>query len=159
MNDVQLTLSKLADPASTFGRQNLTLESLVEDVHQINAKLGTDLEGSLATYRQICGKVKHRHNKQLAHYDLATLMTARSTPTPGPSRQEIEDALGELRNFMNALQRPFTDAVTAYSEFVLTTDGDQLLSVLKQGLRYGELVDSSAVHWDDLRQNSKYFGV
>lgn len=159
MNDVQLTLSKLADPASTGGRQNLTLESLVKDARQIDASLGKELEGSLATYRRLCGKVKQRRNKQLAHYDHATLMTARSTPIPGPSRQEIEDALGELRNFMNALQRPFTDAETAYSEIVLTTDGDQLLSVLKQGLRYQELVDSSAVHWDDLRQNSKYSGV
>jgi hypothetical protein len=60
---------------------------------------------------------------------------------------------------MNALQRKFTDAETAYGEFVLTTDGDLLLSVLKQGLRYQELVAVGAVDWDDLRQHSKYFGI
>ena len=160
LNDVELTLSKLADPAKTAGRQNLTLQSLVKDVSQLDdATLCKELQGMLVDYRQLCDKVIHRRNKQLAHFDLATLMAAKSTPIPGPSRQEIEDALLALRVFMNALQRKFTDAETAFGEFVLTTDGNLLLSVLKQGLRYQELAAAGAVDWDDLRQHSKYFGI
>lgn len=159
MKDVELTLSKFADAAITSGRQNLTLESLVKDVIQLDATVGKELEGKLVDYRQLCKKVIQRRHKQLAHFDLATLMAARSTPIPGASRQEIEDALRALRLFMNALQRKFTDAETAYGEIVLTTDGDLLLSVLEGGLRYQELVAAGAVDWDDLRQHSKYFGI
>jgi AbiU2 len=159
MNDVELTLSKFADAARTSGRHNLTLESLVKDVSQFDATLCKELNGMLVDYRRLCQKVIHRRHKQLAHFDLATLMAEKSTPIPGASRQEIEDALRALRMFMNALQRKFTDAETAYGEIVLTTDGDQLLSVLQRGLRYQELAAAGAVDWDDLRQHSKYFGI
>lgn len=160
MKDVELTLGKLADPAKTAGRQNLTLESLVKDVRQLDdATLCKKIDGMLVDCRRLCEKVTHRRNKQLAHFDPATLMAAKSTPIPGPSRQEIEDALLALRAFMNALQRKFTNAETAYGGFVLTTDGDLLLSVLEQGLRYQELTTAGTVDWDDLRQHSKYFGI
>lgn len=160
MDHVEITLSKFADPVKTGGRQNLTLESLVKDVSQLDAAtLSKELDGMLVDYRQLCRKVINRRNKQLAHFDLGTLMDAKSTPIPGPSRQEIEDALQALRVFMNAVQRKFTHAETAYAEFVLTTDGNLLLSVLKQGLRYQELAAAGVVDWDDLRQHSKYSGI
>ena len=160
MREVELTRSKFADRATTAGRQNLTLESLLKDVRQLDdATLCKELEGMLTDYRQLCGKVIHRRHKQLAHFDLATLMAAKSTPIPGASRQEIENALQALRAFMNTLQRKFTDAESGYAAVVLTTDGDLLLSILSQGLRYQELVGSGAVDWDDLRQHSKYFGI
>ena len=160
IDNVQLTLSKLADRPTIAGRQNLTLESLLNDISQLgDAILSKELAGKLVNYRQSCEKVIHRRNKQLAHYDLATLMAAKSTPIPGPSRQEIEDALLTLRAFMNALQRNFTDAETAYSEFILTTDGDLMLSILKQGLRYQKLVDTGIVDWNDLRQHSRHSGI
>ena len=99
----------------------------------------------LGEYRQRCKKVIHRRNKQLAHFDLATLMTAKSAPIPGPSRQEIEDALLALRIFMNALQRKFARTETAYRDILLTTDGDQLLLVLEHGLRYQHLEAAKAI--------------
>lgn len=75
-------------------------------------------------------------------------MAERSAPIPASSRREIEEALVALRAFMNALQRKFTDAETAYGEIALTTDGDQLLSVLRRGLRYRELAAAGVVDWE-----------
>jgi hypothetical protein len=146
LNDVQLTLSKLADPTMTSGRQNLTLESLVKDIDQLgDATLRREVDGMRADYQDRCRAVRHRRNKQLAHFDLATLIAGKNAPLPGPSRQEIEAALGVLRLFMNTLQQKFTHSETAYDQFILRSDGDQLLSVLKEGLRYEELVDAGSV--------------
>lgn len=98
----------------------------------------------------LCALMRHRRNKQLAHYDLQTLLTAKTTPLPGPSRQEIEEGLAMLRNFMNTLQQPFTNASTAYQEICLTTDGNLLAEVLRGGLRYHELVRTGVIPWNDL---------
>ena len=146
MNDVELTLSKLADPTSTSGKQNLTLECLLNDLAELgDTTFYKEVARMLGEYRQRCKKVIHRRNKQLAHFDLATLMTAKSAPIPGPSRQEIEDALLALRIFMNALQRKFARTETAYRDILLTTDGDQLLLVLEHGLRYQHLEAAKAI--------------
>ena len=159
-DNLELTLSNLADRASTAGKKNLTLESLLNDLRQLNyPALYEELEGVLSKFKEMCKKVRHRRNKQLAHSDLKTLMSTGSNPIPGASREEIEDALLKLRAFMNALLRQFADATTAYEEIVLTWDGDVLLSVLKQGLRYHELVKAGTVPWDDLRSHSKYSGI
>lgn len=154
MDSVQLTLSKLADRSQTAGRQNLTLDRLVADINSLgDTALSSELNEILTEYRDRCAQMKNRRNKQLAHYDFDTLLNAKSTPIPGPSREEIENGLEALRRFMNTLQRKFTEAETAYHRIVLTTDGELLALVLKRGLRYQELVDRGVVSWDDLRQH------
>lgn len=160
LSDVQLTLSKLADRPKTAGRQNLTLESLVADIDQLgDALLCKELRGILADFRDKCKDVIHRRNKQLVHFDRATLLVAKSSPLPGPSRREIEGALSVLRLFMNTLQRRFTASETAYAAFALETDGDMLLSLLQQGLRYQELAADEIVAWNDLRDHSKFGAI
>jgi hypothetical protein len=155
MDSVQLTLSKLAERPRTSGQKNLTLASLIWDVEALgDAALGHALQDLLSAYRRSCAQLIHRRHKQLAHYDRATLLNQVSTPLPGPSRQEIEDALAVLRAFMNTLQRDFTQSETAYDHFVMTYDGDLLLSVLRQGLRYQELVRDGTLSWNDLREHS-----
>jgi len=63
LNDVQLTLSKLADPAATFKRPNLTLETLLQGVSELpDPQLATKLRPLLADYRTACEKVKARRN-------------------------------------------------------------------------------------------------
>jgi len=73
LNDVQLTLSKLADPAATLKRPNLTLETLLQDIETLpEPKFAAQLTPLLARYRTACARVKTRRNKDIAHFDFAT---------------------------------------------------------------------------------------
>jgi AbiU2 len=161
LNDVQLTLSKLADPAATFKRPNLTLETLLHGVSGLpERQLATKLTPLLANYRAACERVKARRNKDIAHFDFATQISParKAEILPGPSRQEIDAALTALREFMKEAFGHFEGRQMAYELFSLHDGAHQLLLLLKQGVRYDELVEAGTIDLVDLAK-SPYFGV
>jgi hypothetical protein len=156
MNDVQLTLVKLADPSETCGRENLTLETLVIEVEKVTSDgLPNALRQSLIVFRQCCEKIKRRRHKDIAHFDLSVQLGNKAEVLPGPSRQEIELALLELRKFMNLFLTFFQNTQKAYEKFSLQTDGNTLLFRLKESLRYEQLQLLGTIPQEDIVQ-SKY---
>jgi hypothetical protein len=162
LSDVQLSLSRLADPAETCGKQNATLDRLLKEITALTIpqRLNDELNGHLQRYRDRCRDIKVRRHKELAHADLGSLLrrygSAAGAPIPGPSRQEIEDALASLREFMNAIDSHFTNSHMAYENFISRNDGESLVGILKQGLRYGELRRAQVLPHDDLKKLSRY---
>ncbi len=161
LNDVQLTLSKLADRATIGNRRNVTLETLLQEIEAVSEReLAGQLTPLLARYRTACGDVKTRRNKHIAHFDFATQIApgGKAAALPGPSRKEIDTALIALREFMATIFGHFERKHMAYEMFSLHDGANQLLFVLKQGLRYDELVEVRAIDRGDLVR-SPYFGV
>jgi hypothetical protein len=150
VDDVQLVLSKLADPASTLGHQNLTLETLIVDLK--SAGLSIDDSGTtemLTVFRDKCKRILARRNKMLAHFDAAALLK----PLEGPSREEIEAALAELRDLMNRLAGVLGESEPAFQMVIMDSDGDSLVALLKEGLRYEELLRDGRIGWNDLAES------
>jgi hypothetical protein len=155
LDDVQLTLCKLGDPAKTMGKKNMTLELMLDQVVAVSDKaFGAVLEANLADFREKCKLFKRRRNKRIAHYDFNTLVKRRASPLPVPSREEIGKALLALQEFMNNIEARFTDSTTAYAHFGSQgVDGDALIELLKEGLRYEQLMQDGAIEWDDLQKH------
>lgn len=153
LDDVQLGLAKLGDPATTRIRgtavENLTLLNLCKLVTASGA-LVAELPPLLAAYDNACAKARERRNKRIAHFDLHTMLQSKASLS-GPSREEIEVALEALRSVMNCISLHFTGMQTAYELIVLDSDGESLIATLKRGLRYRELVMDGAIPHDDLR--------
>lgn len=161
LNDVQLTLSKLADPATTSGRQNLTLETLFQEITGLpEPRLATTLTPLLTNYRAACEKVKTRRNKDIAHFDSATQSepARKAEILPGPSRQEIDLALDALRKFMREVFGHFESRHIDYKSFSFHDGAPLLLQLLKKAIRYDELVEAGMIEPDDLAKRP-YFGV
>lgn len=114
----------------------------------------------LADYRDRCGQVKTRRIRELAHADFGTFLqqhgNAKGLQIPGPSRQEIEDALEALRKFMDAIEVHFNSSPMAYEHFTSRRDGNSLVWILKQGLRYQELREAQVIPFDDLKNFDRY---
>jgi len=77
-----------------------------------------------------------RRHKTLAHSDHDNLLSqyglnAAATPLPGPSRQEIEEALLSLREFMNLIGQYFGRGITVYDLKFQYGDAETMLSILK----------------------------
>src|SRR4051812_43338201 len=77
--DVQLSLSKLADPPATFGKENASLERLANAIIAVSASESSPQEASelpklLEDYRTACKGIVGRRNKALAHADLAVTL-------------------------------------------------------------------------------------
>ncbi|QOY22207.1 hypothetical protein FYK61_12880 [Xanthomonas citri] len=156
LDDVQLGLAKLGDPATTRIRgavvENLTLFNLCQSVTASGA-LVAELPPLLAAYNNACAKARDRRNKRIAHFDLKTMLKAKAS-LRGPSREEIEVALEALRSVMNCIALHFTGTQTVYELIVLDNDGDSLIATLTRGLRYRELVEDGAIPHGDLRSSS-----
>ncbi|MGH8491581.1 MAG: hypothetical protein ACRERR_00515 [Moraxellaceae bacterium] len=158
LDDVQLGLAKLGDPRTTHTKNgrldNMTLDALAHEITSPTS-LKTELDTKLITYKVACSKVKDRRNKRIAHFDLKTMLNPQDSFLLGPSRDEIEAALIELRSFMNCIELYFTGSRTAYDLITLKDDGDSLIFALSKGLRYQDLVKAGKIPTDDLRSSMR----
>jgi hypothetical protein len=155
LNDIQVSLSKLTDPARTGKYDNLSLEQLQERIEATgDEQLAGRLRQLLNTLHDKCQAFRIRRNKRLAHLDLITAMQKGANSLPPISRQMIADALEIIREYMNVIDGHYCDNETVYEDFMMLSDGEALLTWLKHGLRYEELLQEQKVSWDDLQQSA-----
>jgi hypothetical protein len=153
LHDVQLSLSKLGDPAGSGSRENMTLEALHQVLQTSGETLAADkMKASMQRFAMACIKIRHRRNKWIAHFDRSTMLNDDVIPRMGPSREEIESALAALRKAMNCISLHYAETTISYEHFSMQADGEALIQSLRRGLRYRELVDEGIVGRDDYRK-------
>jgi hypothetical protein len=154
LDDVQLAISKIGDPAGAGKTRNLTLRRLQVDLRDTGEiSLVANLEPHLKTFEDSCSEIRHRRNKWIAHSDLDTKLGARAIPLSGPSRSEIETALAALREALNCVELHYTGSQTAYEHFVMNQDGEHLIMELARAKRYRVLVGDGTIPRDDFHRN------
>lgn len=155
LNEVQVCLSKLTDPAKSGKNNNLSLEQLQSQLHQHgDPTLTTKCRTLLDKIHCQCQVFRIRRDKTLAHLDLPTAMKQLPQPLPGVSRQMIEDALETVRHYMNAIEAHYNVNEWVYEHFILNHGSAALLATLRAGLRYEELVQERALPHDDWRKGN-----
>lgn len=150
LGEVQVSLSKLTDPARSGRFDNLSLEQLQARLaaHGDQA-LAAQTRSVLDTLHSKCKPFRAWRNKQLAHLDLTTAMKSSPDPLPGISRQMIEEALALVREFMNKIERHYRDSEVGYEGFIMQSAGEALVGMLRYGLRYEELLKERTISYDD----------
>jgi hypothetical protein len=138
LQEVEITLSKLTDPP----RKNLSLKQLYKRIEAHgNSDFVRSLGKLLEDLKIKCEDIRKHRDKRLAHFDLTTAMQNSWNLLPGISRQMIEEALEVTRNFMNTIEIYYIGSTYRYEHCIMsTTDGEALISILKNGLRYKELL-------------------
>lgn len=150
LGEVQVSLSKLTDPADAGKFENLTLEQLQKRVESHGGQqLSMDLRALLDDLHRKCQPFRTWRNKRLAHLDLTTAMQSTANPLPDISRQMIEEALQVVREYMNSIERHYCDTEMGYEHFMISSGSTALVSMLKYGLRYEELLQDSKIPLDD----------
>ena len=146
LGEIQITLCKLTDPASSRKDENLSLEQLQKrfEAQKEDKNFVNNLQMLLNDIKNKCRDIRVRRHKQLAHLDLVTTLQSDLNPLPGISRQMIEEALELIREYMNTIQGHFMGSETGYEHFLMkASDGEALISLLKYGLRYEELINDT----------------
>lgn len=151
IGEVQITLSKLTDPARSGKDENLSLEQLQK---LVEAQGGVDLviksRSLLDDLQNKCEVIRMRRHKQLAHLDLTTTLQSNVNHLPGISRQMVEEALSVVREYMNTIEGHYLESETGYDHFLMNfSDGEALISMLKYGLRYEELIKDEKMFSDE----------
>lgn len=149
--DIQLTLSKLSDPAMTFKKENATVHHLLNEVEKLNVpELMAKLPPLYKTFSEACQPVRELRNKVIAHIDREIALRKASAP-PTATVGQIREALEALSALMNAIEAYFDGSETAYEHFGTRGAGvEALLGLLKMGLRYDLLQRRGDILWQDV---------
>ncbi len=151
-DEVQVTLSKLTDPAKMGKHENLSLEQLqIRLQAHGDTMLAQQCRNTLDTLHSQCASFRLHRHKKLAHLDLSTALRTPAQPLPGVSRQMIEDALLTIRTYLNAIEMHYNESEWGYEDFIMQSDGDALVATLRAGLRYEELIHERKLPYDDWR--------
>lgn len=138
LDDVVLTLYRLAGPRQSKGKENMCLAQLVDGVRKCgHLELAVQLKDRLDTFGQKCKPLQARRHRWIAHCDFETALGRR--PQPAVSRLMVEEALKILRDFLNEFQRHFLDATTAFERIILPSDAEGLICRLKQSVAFDDL--------------------
>ena len=67
------------------------------------------------------------------------------------SQQMVEDALSLVREYMNTIQTHYSQTETGYQHFIMQRGSEDLVTMLKFGLRYDQLVRDQKISWEDIQ--------
>jgi hypothetical protein len=149
---ITLELSKLTDPINFGKNKNLSFYYLLEQIKDAVATEFNDrLIAILNKLKSSTELFRKRRNKIVAHNDVNYVF---QKDTFGISRQNVEEALKDVREFMNEIELHYFNNQTLYEEFITNpaSDGIALLIRLSKSLAYDELVKQQKISrdlWED----------
>jgi hypothetical protein len=149
--DIQLTVSKLADPAEQFGgkKQNATVQHLLKDALNVERAVEPTLKPLCENFLNASNPVRDLRHKVIAHLDLQTA-TKMVSPPPEVTIQEVRAALDALAEFMNAIATHFGESPTLYQMFGMRGAGPkELIAMLGTADRYLEMQKAGKLPWDE----------
>jgi hypothetical protein len=161
LDSIQLSFSKLTDPASTTNRdqtetqQNLSLEQLQKKIKEsCNKRLSKKLGQILEDLRAKCKLFRQHRNKSIAHPDYETAL--KRVKLESITRESVDEALVILQEFMNAIELSYRGISTIYSDPInYWEDGNTLVAILKAGLTFQDVeikwMKKEKINRDDLR--------
>lgn len=137
-DDILLGICRLTDQKQTFGKDNLTLDSLVASIDTAEySELRKTLERLFSDARLKSTFARDQRNKRIAHTDLFTKLEVSILSVS--TKKHIEEALQSIRDVMNAVELHFNtpvyvdDANVAYVEYLSRwyVDARQLITRLQ----------------------------
>lgn len=138
--DIQLTVSKLADPAEQFGgsKQNASVQHLLKDAVNVEPKAESTLKPLSDDFVNASKPVRNLRNKVFAHLDLQTA-TKIVSPPPDVTVQQVRVALEALANFMNNFAKHFGENPIVYQMVDMRSAGPkELIAMLWRADRHRE---------------------
>jgi hypothetical protein len=138
--DVVLSLSRLTDPAESFGHKNLSFELLIDEFQSSGySALCSKLVPQYEMIKLSCKPFRKWRNKKISHRDFLTALNTRENPLPDISKTDIEHALEKVRSFMEHINLNLFETKTYYEHAFTTTGGNVLLGKLKEAEKYKNL--------------------
>lgn len=136
-------MCRITEPAKTFGQQNLTARSIVEETRWTD---GRAQEAEQIAERCDClhQRLKERRNKLLAHNDLDAILTDRRFPLPADIAKKVIEQLELL------IKLVFAQYGRAWSPVVLGGRGDvvSFRKALGDSLLYERALDDERLSKD-----------
>ena len=138
VDDVILSIGRLLDPPKSVGKDDLSLDHLVQHIDGASyPSLRISVEQALFSIRGKASQLKVIRNKLLAHNSLIEKQVGSASLYSNVSRNVIEEVINEISALLNLIEGVYDNAETGY-EFARDFPGgsEVLIERLK---RIGEL--------------------
>jgi hypothetical protein len=126
--DIIVRLSRLFDPESSCGKENLSLRRLIS---QLDDK--ADLEPKLAFLRDECAPVISWRMKLIAHRDLRHALNPIDNPLPAIKLEKIRTIIEGTSQLMNDIVRKYKDTEMMF-EFPGKGEAENMIFWLEKGI-------------------------
>ncbi len=137
-SDIVLSISRLTDRLKIGRHETLSLERFVPILKPAHSDLADEIQGLVAGLRNTADSIRIRRNKTIAHLDLATMLATGPSVLPPVTDSEISDALAEIRQVVNTVNRHFSGNATTFEHISAHGDAEHLLFYLEAGLKHFE---------------------
>ena len=136
-DDMQLWLARLTDDR----RDTASLLQLQKRLESHgNAKLATTAKPVLEELLKLVDAIRENRDGMLAHYSLDQATNPQAKKLPDVYYTDVVRSLELVRQYMNLIEMHYHDCEQGYEHFVWQDDGDNLVTLLKWGLRYREIL-------------------
>ena len=142
---ITLQISRLTDPVDYGKFKNFSFYYLFELLKvEIPDDFIKKLSSILEKLQANSSLFRNRRNKFVAHRDLDSI---NNKSEYGIARQNVEDVLKIIREYLNEIDFHFFNTTTPYEEFItdLKDDGTALLVRLAKSLAYDDLVQQKKI--------------
>ena len=130
-DDVLLHLCRLTDPPKSAGKPNLTLATLISLISDVEIR--EKFIELFGTAKDKTAFAREWRNRRVAHREFPAVVDSHSL-TPG-SRQDVEAALGAIRDAVNFLELHYLKSTLRYEHSIGALGGvDALLRCLAIGV-------------------------
>ncbi|MEO8523640.1 MAG: hypothetical protein ABI460_02860 [Caldimonas sp.] len=112
---------------------------------QGNMQLSLETQAVLDELLKVSGPIRDHRDKMLAHYSLDHATKPDALKLPDIYYKDVEDAMDLVGEYMNLIEQHYTEWTQGYEHFAWQDDGDSLVGMLRNGLRYQEMLASQEV--------------
>jgi len=149
-----MSLSKLTDPAGKKTKKHLSFEKLQKRVKKnCDHELASELQARLDDLKKKSGVIRTHRDKRLAHLDSEVAMK-QGLNLNKISVKMVEEALALAGEYMNAIEGHYYPTEFLYEGGISSPrgDGNDLVAILKDGLRFKELLKAGKIPLEELCQ-------
>ncbi|OAI45811.1 hypothetical protein AYO44_12355 [Planctomycetaceae bacterium SCGC AG-212-F19] len=146
LDDVLSGIARITDKTVVCGKDNLVLRQMIEELDEAtHATEIAALEAKQAAVAAAVGPITTIRHKRLSHRDMQFALNPTAHPLPPIDRQQVEEALAAIADFMNTFQILFGEEQYQYAETVTELgNGDALIRHLQRAEAHLELEKTGA---------------
>lgn len=134
-----MRIARLLDPPSSCGKDNISISFLYNDIEkELNDSNKFEIDDILTRLNQHKEKIKTLRDKRIAHADKEWTINSEKYYDKELSRQEVENILSDIREFLRIISSLYSNVVTdisainsSYGGLGCHVGGRKLLSTLK----------------------------
>lgn len=128
-----LGITRVAGPEHTGKKRNLSVRRLPALIGDL--ALRERAERLVQVVSTECEFAMDWRNRHIAHRDLDVVLGQHPMPLSPASHEAVDAALDAIGALLNAIEEHYLRSTTGYRFSVLTRDADELVYVLRDGLR------------------------